>query len=101
MENNGDVAWDFGKVSGDELKLAKFFIRTGSKIEQKFNGFISSLGSLIRARANDERGLATVEYAIMLVAVAGFAGLMVTLLKSDWAKDMIQGIIEGAFEVSE
>lgn len=52
----------------------------------------------LRDKCEEEDAMATVEYAIMIVAVSGFAGLMVLLLKSDWAKDMLQGIIEGAVD---
>lgn len=50
-----------------------------------------------QALKDDQRGMATVEYAIVLVAAAGFAGLLVAILKSDWAKEMLQSIITNAF----
>lgn len=47
-------------------------------------------------RSRDERGMTTAEYAVGTVASCGFAGLLITLLKSDWATSLIQSIIDTA-----
>ncbi|WP_228373260.1 DUF4244 domain-containing protein [Demequina silvatica] len=44
---------------------------------------------------NDE-GMATVEYALVTVAAAGFAGLLVVILKSDEVRGLLMGILRGA-----
>jgi Flp pilus assembly pilin Flp len=44
----------------------------------------------------DERGMATVEYAIVMVAAAGLAGLLVMILKSDFVRELLENIIKGA-----
>ncbi|MDR2508896.1 MAG: DUF4244 domain-containing protein [Candidatus Ancillula sp.] len=51
---------------------------------------------LVRKISHDQRGMATVEYAIVLVAAAGLAGVLVAILKSDWVKEMLQNIISNA-----
>jgi hypothetical protein len=43
-----------------------------------------------------DRGAATAEYAIALLAAAGFAGVLVTLLTSDTARGWLTSIIEKA-----
>jgi len=45
----------------------------------------------------DERGLTTAEYAVGTVAVAGLGGVLMKLLTSDWAMELIKKIIEWAF----
>ncbi|MDR1861775.1 MAG: DUF4244 domain-containing protein [Candidatus Ancillula sp.] len=52
----------------------------------------NAVGKLLR----QEEGMATVEYAILIVAAAGFAGLVAMLLKSDWVKDQLRTMIESA-----
>ncbi|MDR3107089.1 MAG: DUF4244 domain-containing protein [Bifidobacteriaceae bacterium] len=52
-----------------------------------------ALGS---SRCSDDTGAATAEYAIALVAAAGFAGVLVTLLTSDTARSWLNNLIQGA-----
>jgi len=47
-------------------------------------------------RAAKELGLATAEYAIAMIAAAGFAGLLIVVLKSGPVKSMLSGIVETA-----
>lgn len=49
----------------------------------------------LEARHGDE-GMATVEYAMVTVAAAGFAGLLVAILKSDEVRGLLVGILRGA-----
>lgn len=45
----------------------------------------------------EEEGLTTAEYAVGTVAVAGLGGVLIKLLTSDWAMDIIKRVIEWAF----
>ena len=47
----------------------------------------------------DEIGMATAEYAIATVAAAGFAGLLLLILRSDEVRGMLLGIVRGALSV--
>lgn len=47
-------------------------------------------------RFGDDRGMATVEYAIATVAAAGFAGLLLVILRSDEVRGMLLDIIRSA-----
>ena len=47
---------------------------------------------------DDDSGLTTAEYAVGTVAVAGLGGLLIKLLTSDWFYDMLQNIVEFAFQ---
>lgn len=46
-----------------------------------------------------EAGMATAEYAIATVAAAGFAGLLVAVLRSDEVRGLLVGIVRGALSV--
>ncbi|HEY8717014.1 DUF4244 domain-containing protein [Pengzhenrongella sp.] len=52
-----------------------------------------------RARRSAEAGMATAEYAIATVAAAGFAGLLVVILRSGEVRGLLMGIIRGALRV--
>jgi hypothetical protein len=53
----------------------------------------------LTARLHPDDGAATAEYAIALLAAAGFAGLLVTLLTSDTARGWLTNIIESALSL--
>jgi len=48
------------------------------------------------AREYDDQGMATVEYALVTVAAAGFAGLLIVLLKSSEVRELLMGILQRA-----
>jgi Flp pilus assembly pilin Flp len=50
----------------------------------------------LRRLRDEQDGLATVEYAIVMVAAAGFAGLLIVILKSDFVRSLLEGIIKSA-----
>ncbi|MFD2841786.1 DUF4244 domain-containing protein [Populibacterium corticicola] len=47
-------------------------------------------------KTNVEEGLATAEYAIAMIAAAGFAGLLIVILKSEPVRAALTSIIETA-----
>ncbi|WP_019149171.1 DUF4244 domain-containing protein [Timonella senegalensis] len=49
-----------------------------------------------RISLTKEQGLATAEYAIAMIAAAGFAGLLILVLKSDPVKELLTTIIQTA-----
>ena len=51
------------------------------------------------ARDLTDAGMATAEYAIATLAACGFAGLLVTLLKSGEVKGLLTGIIRSALSI--
>jgi hypothetical protein len=53
--------------------------------------------SRLAHRLRDDEGLTTAEYAVGTVAVAGLGGLLIKLLTSDAARDLIWGIVTSAF----
>ena len=60
-------------------------------------GRITLLDARIRTMmAEPERGAATAEYAVVLVAATGFAGLLVALLKSDAVRGLLTNIVRQA-----
>ena len=46
-----------------------------------------------------EAGLATAEYAIATVAAAGFAGLLIVVLKSGEVREMLVGVVRSALSL--
>lgn len=52
----------------------------------------------IRSRVHEaaDAGMATAEYAIATVAAAGFAGLLILILRSDEVRELLLGIVRGA-----
>lgn len=50
-------------------------------------------------RSDVEEGSTTVEYAIGAIATAGFAGLLIAILKSGGVKAMITSIIQSALSI--
>jgi hypothetical protein len=52
-----------------------------------------------RLQDQADDGAVTAEYAIALVAAAGFAGLLVTLLTSETARGWLTNIIESALSL--
>jgi hypothetical protein len=61
----------------------------------------SALNRLARTRViarirREDAGMTTVEYAVGTVAAAGFGGLLIKLLMSDEARNLIWGLITNA-----
>ncbi|WP_372592916.1 DUF4244 domain-containing protein [Actinotalea sp.] len=46
-----------------------------------------------------DAGMATAEYAIVTVAAAGFAGLLLVILRSDEVRSLLLGIVRSALAV--
>ena len=53
----------------------------------------------IRGAQLDEEGSTTVEYAIGAIATAGFAGLLLAVLKSGGVKSLLTNIISSALSI--
>ncbi|MFP3464336.1 DUF4244 domain-containing protein [Leifsonia sp. SIMBA_070] len=49
-----------------------------------------------RGRWADDRGAATAEYAITILAAVGFAGVLVALLKGDEVKGILSDLVHRA-----
>lgn len=47
-------------------------------------------------RQMNDDGMATTEYALVTVAAAGFAGLLVVLLRSEEVRELLFGIVRSA-----
>lgn len=51
------------------------------------------------AASGRDAGMATAEYAIATIAAVGFAGLLITVLKSGTVKGLLSGIIQSALSI--
>ncbi|NMN00576.1 hypothetical protein G1C96_1155 [Bifidobacterium sp. DSM 109958] len=68
---------------------------------QRLRGNIHRNVCLLDARlrtmaAEPERGAATVEYALVIVAAAAFAGVLLVVIKSGFAKTLLTDLIKNA-----
>ena len=54
----------------------------------------------VRRMLADDRGAATAEYAITIMAAVGFAGLLVVILKSGEVQAILSGLVRDALSVS-
>ena len=57
-------------------------------------------GRLRRFRTRSERGAATAEYAVSVVAACGFGGILVALLKSDVMLNALKALINYALKLA-
>ena len=59
---------------------------------------LRGLGTFIAARMRGagERGAATAEYAIVIMAAVGFAGLLVVIMRSDEVRAVLTDLIQRA-----
>ena len=55
------------------------------------------MGKTFQRMTKDEEGLTTAEYAVGTVAVAGLGGILIKILSSDWAMELIKRVLEWAF----
>lgn len=53
-----------------------------------------------RLRTRSERGAATAEYAVSVVAACGFGGILVALLKSDVMMNALKALINYALKIA-
>jgi len=53
-----------------------------------------------RLRTRSERGAATAEYAVSVVAACGFGGILVALLKSDLMMNALKALINYALKIA-
>ncbi|MBI9115976.1 DUF4244 domain-containing protein [Sanguibacter suaedae] len=66
---------------------------------------MKALTRTIRTRVEEIRerpdaGLATAEYAIATIAAVGFAGLLITVLKSETVRGLLTSLITSALSVA-
>ncbi|GAB3849089.1 DUF4244 domain-containing protein [Nesterenkonia populi] len=50
----------------------------------------------LKALHQDEDGLATAEYGIVMLAAVGFAGLLTVILTSDTVQGLLSSVVESA-----
>lgn len=56
---------------------------------------MAQLRAVVRRLRNDE-GAATAEYAIVIMAAVGFAGLLVLIMRSDEVRGMLTELVRNA-----
>lgn len=74
--------WGLGTRSGHDARSASRW-RTG----------------WARLRVAGDAGMATAEYAIATIAAAGFAGLLVAVLRSDEVRGLLTGLVRTALSM--
>lgn len=54
----------------------------------------------LRARMREETGAATAEYAIVIMAAVGFAGLLVVIMRSGEVQQILTDLVRSALSFS-
>ncbi|MCI1635019.1 DUF4244 domain-containing protein [Bifidobacterium sp.] len=80
---------------------------TSGRIRSLLNDIVEKISSqccLLDARmrtamAEPESGMATAEYAVVLIAATGFAGLLVAILKSGDVRELLMSIVKQALNI--
>jgi hypothetical protein len=55
-----------------------------------------TLAGIVARVRREDAGMTTVEYAVGIVAAAGFGGLLIKLLMSEEARNLVWGLISNA-----
>ncbi|MBW3093031.1 DUF4244 domain-containing protein [Bifidobacterium sp. 82T10] len=81
-----------GLFTGTKQRMMDLYVRGSCELY--------GLDAKLRALAAEpEEGAATAEYAIVLIAATAFAGVLMTVLKSDAAKTLLTNIVKKALNV--
>ncbi len=62
-------------------------------------GFYDITTRLMTVTAEPEKGAATAEYAVVMIAATGFAALLIVILKSDTVKNLLTSIVKQALNM--
>ncbi|MGN6407684.1 MAG: DUF4244 domain-containing protein [Curtobacterium sp.] len=58
-----------------------------------------SLGTRLRRRLDDDRGSATAEYAVVILAAVAFAGVLVAVMRSGEVQSILTELVRGALSL--
>ncbi len=78
--------------------LSRIAIRTSVAADSPRGAGRPGQSSLLQALRGDE-GAATAEYAIVIMAAVSFAGLLVTILRSDEVRGVLTDLVRQALSV--
>ena len=88
----------------NELPKPGLIARTGTAIRQRAvmaDAWARTLEDRIKQVAQDrESGLATAEYAVVMIGATAFAGVLVAILKSGTVKTLLTNIVKNALSVA-
>lgn len=92
---------DQGGLSGETVRQTEHFQSTQSGesrlVSQNFFGqALQRIRSKVSFVFRDERGAATAEYAVVVMAAVGFAGLLVVILRGNEIKAMLTDLVKNA-----
>jgi Flp pilus assembly pilin Flp len=59
----------------------------------------SGLGPRLRHRLQDDRGSATAEYAVVILAAVAFAGVLVAVMRSGEVQGILTELVRGALSL--
>lgn len=62
-------------------------------------GQLTKAASRLALRRRDEAGMTTAEYAVGTVSACGFSTLLYQLLTSDFASNLLEGIISSLLDI--
>ncbi len=82
------------------LGLAQTPAETSPMPTRHVQKFLRSTGARMSSIIRDDRGAATAEYAVVIMAAVGFAGLLVVILKGNEIKQILTDLVTRALEVA-
>ncbi|WIB76439.1 DUF4244 domain-containing protein [Curtobacterium sp. MCPF17_002] len=59
----------------------------------------STISSRLRRRFRDDRGSATAEYAVVILAAVAFAGVLVAVMRSGEVQSILTELVRGALSL--
>lgn len=81
--------------------LMKGYVRTQMWLDEQLKKCVQTCARTAEQTSvqKDDDGMATAEYAVVLVAATSFAGLLVVLLKSDAVRNLLTKLVTDALSV--
>jgi Flp pilus assembly pilin Flp len=80
--------------------MSKALVAVNHRLRNRSDGRALRIQSVRRALRRSERGAATAEYAVSVVAVCGLGGILVALLKSDAMMNALKALINYALQLA-
>ncbi|MDO4913161.1 MAG: DUF4244 domain-containing protein [Bifidobacteriaceae bacterium] len=77
--------------------MKKIYIRAYARVQQQVDKLSERITQHLKTQ---DKGAITAEYAIVLVAAAGFAALLAVILKSDAVREALANLVKNALDTA-
>ena len=83
--------------SGSSAKVSA--VAQGGRLRETGRTGVITVNDLVLRARDDERGMATAEYAVGMCAATGIGGLLLSILTSAPVRELLMNAVEKAFSV--